>query len=111
MEVGVTRTIKQSLNRKRCEFDDYDFGKESINCEKPATHRLTYLRSGARGDPQSTAFHRDDCSRCSDQDVFVCDEHKKYKYKIEKKLGLVWCTSFNYGERYKHMFEWWEDMK
>jgi len=110
MKVGITRTIKQSLNRKRCEFGDYDFGEGYIDCEKPATHRLTYLRPNARGDPQSTAFHRDDSSRCSDQDVFVCDEHKEYKYKIEKELGLVWCASFGY-ERFKNMFEWWEEIK
>ncbi|GAI44030.1 unnamed protein product, partial [marine sediment metagenome] len=74
MKVGVTRTIKQSLNRKGCEFGDYDFGEGETECEKPATYRLTYLRPNARGDPQSTAFHRSDISDCSDQDVFVCDE-------------------------------------
>ena len=100
MKVGDTRTIKQRLNRRRCEY-----------CEEPATHKLTFLLPNARSNPQSKAYHRDDCSWCSDQDMFVCDEHEKDKRKIENDLGMGWCGSFIYGERFKHMFEWWEDVK
>ena len=100
MKIGEIRTIKQRFNRRGCEY-----------CEEPATHKLTFLLPNARGNPQSKAFHRDDCSWCSDQDVFVCDEHnKKDRYKIERELEMGWCSSFGY-ERFKHMFEYWEDIK
>jgi len=99
MEIGQIRTIKQRYNRRECEF-----------CEEPATHKLTFLLPNARTNPASSAYRHDDCSWCSDQDVFVCDEHEKDSRKIAGDLKMEWCSSFAY-ERFKHMFEYWEDIK
>lgn len=99
MKIGDIRTIKQRLNRKGCEY-----------CDESATFKLTFLLPNARSNPASKAYRRDDCSWCSDQDVFVCNKHKDVMYKIEKELGMGWCASFGY-ERFKHMFEYWEDVK
>lgn len=99
MQVGQTRTIKQRYKRKGCEF-----------CEEPATHKLTFLLPNARANPASSAYCHDDCSWCSDKAVFVCDEHERDSQKIANDLGMGWCASFPY-ERFKHMFEYWEDVK
>ena len=99
MKVGDIRTIRQRLNRRGCEY-----------CEEPATHKITFLLPNARSNPASKAYGRDDCSWCSDQAVFVCDEHEEDRYKIGRELEMGWCSSFGY-ERFKHMFEYWEEIK
>lgn len=99
MQVGQTRTIKQRYSRRRCKY-----------CEELATHKLTFLLPNARNNPASSAYGKDDCSWCSDEAVFVCDEHEKDNRKIARELGMGWCASFDY-ERFKHMFEYWEDIK
>ena len=99
MKVGDIRTIKQRFDRRGCEY-----------CEEPATHKLTFLLPNARGNPASKAYRHDDCSWCSDQDVFVCDEHEKDSKKIANELEMGWCSAFSY-ETFKHMFEYWEQIK
>ena len=97
--IGQTRTIKQIHKRLECEF-----------CEEPATYKLTFLLPNARGNPASKAYGRDDCSWCSDKNVFVCNEHEKDRFKIAREIGMGWCAAFPY-ERFKHMFEYWKDIK
>ncbi len=97
--IEQTRTIKQIHKRLECEF-----------CEEPATYELTFLLPNARGNPASKAYRHDDCSWCSDRNVFVCNEHEKDKWKIASELEMKWCSSFSY-ERFKHIFEYWEEVK
>lgn len=93
------RTIKQVHKRRICE-----------KCGELATHKLTFLLPNARANPASSAYGKDDCSWCSDEKVFVCDTHDKDCHLIAKELGMGWCASFPY-ERFKHMFEYWEDIE
>ncbi len=93
-----TRTIKQTLKRREC---DMCIGK-------PATHQLTFLLPNARSNPASSAYGRDDCSWCSDEKLFACDECEKDKWNIAEKIGMKWCSDFSY-KNFKHLFEYWEE--
>ena len=95
MNEGELRT--QECIRKKCEY-----------CDELATYKLTYLLPDGRRNPQSKAYGKDDCSWCQDAEVFVCDIHKKDMYKIEKDLGMEWCSAFPYSEKFKHFFLHWE---
>lgn len=99
MKEGDTRTLKQVCKRRECG-----------ECFKPATHKLTFLLRRTRMNPASAAYGRDDCSWCSDKDVFACKVHEKDRQNIAKSLGMVWCAAFSY-ERFPHMFLYWEVVK
>lgn len=96
---GQVRTIRQVLKRRLCE-----------RCDKKATFKLTFLLPHARSNPASAAYGKDDCSWCSDTAVFVCHTHEKERYVIAKELGMGWCAEFEYGERFKHLFEYWGEI-
>lgn len=46
--------------------------RECGNCGEPAVYRWTYLLKNYRSNPQSSAYRQDDCSYCSDHDVYSC---------------------------------------
>jgi len=100
MKEGEERTIKQVCKRRKCEY-----------CDKLATVQLTFLLPNCRSNPASSAYGKDDCSWCSDAEVFVCDKHEKDKYGIAEDNGKEWCAEYPYGERFKHLFLYWETVK
>lgn len=59
---GDVEVIRRTRVRKACEY-----------CGEPATQRHMYLLQNFRSNPASSAYRRDDCSRCSDHDIFTCD--------------------------------------
>jgi len=65
MKVGEIKITKQIARWRECEC-----------CGKPAKYRLTFLLEHFRSNPASKAYQRDDCSRCSDLDVFSCERCK-----------------------------------
>ena len=97
MKEGDIVEILKVCKRRECEI-----------CGEPATHRLTFLLKGARSNPQSRAYGRDDCSRCSDEDMFTCDKHAQDKYIYAKEKDMEWCSDFGYT-RFEHMFLYWEE--
>lgn len=78
-----------------------------IDCEKcgdePANRRHTYLLPNARRDPDSSAFGRDDCSWCSDHEVFTCAACYP-EGRHPSPVGYVWCATFPAIDRFAHMF-------
>jgi hypothetical protein len=81
---------------------------ECVGCGEPATRRHTYLLPNARGNPASSAYGKDDCSWCSDHEVFTCaDCHGGRAPTVE---GYGWCSTFTLqpgSSRFAHMFLTW----
>lgn len=92
---GEGKTRIQVQRRRECEV-----------CGEPATHKITFLLDGARGNPASAAYRRDDCSRCSDEDHFACAEHKE-AVRRDPPGGMGWCSTIAAAERYPHMLLHW----
>lgn len=89
---GEVQTITKVRQRKTCEI-----------CGEFAHFKHSYLLENYRNNPSSTAFRKDDCSWCSDVDVFTCLECQP-----ETPEG---CDSgrstFPANERFAHMFLEW----
>lgn len=104
MEEGATRTIEQVCRKRTCE-----------KCGESATHKLTFLLPNARTNSASKAYGRDDCTHCSDSDMFVCTEHSKDRDDIARELGMSWAGTldgtYDNGNRWKHLFLYWETIK
>lgn len=92
---GDIEVVRRILVRHECD-----------RCGEPATKRHTYLLPDARRNPASSAYGRDDCTWCSDEERFTCDEHKREPH-IE---GYGWCSTFTYNDRFAHMFTYWRDL-
>jgi hypothetical protein len=79
-------------------------------CGEPATKRHTYLLPDARRNSASSAYGRDDCSWCSDCEVFACDDCNGGR---EPKVdGYHWCSTFTIKpdhHRFAHMFLHWSE--
>ena len=60
---GDRRIITQVRARKGCD-----------ECGEFAHFKHSFLYEGMRSNPKSSAYGRDDCSWCSDVDVFTCRE-------------------------------------
>lgn len=99
MDEGEKRTIEQICKRRVCE-----------SCGEPATYKLTFLLPNYRSNPASNAYGRDDCTWCSDEDMFVCNKHEKDRRKLAEERGMFWCSSFPF-EKHKHMFLFWTTIK
>ena len=90
---GDKRT--QIATRRECEY-----------CSKLAVSKFSFLLPNYRTNPASSAYGKDDCSRCSDHIVYTCAEH-----------GEPWPTVEPYGqasgrypyENFKHLFLLWKD--
>ena len=102
MRVGETRTITEVAKWHECEV-----------CGYPAKYRITFLNdgdAGARRNPGSSAFGRDDCSWCSDHETYACQKHKKQLERKEPSWSYHWCASFPLKE-FKHMGFYWKRIK
>jgi hypothetical protein len=68
--------------------------RECAVCEEPATKRITYLYEGYRSNPASSAYHYDDCTWCSDDEAFACDEHTR-EVERDAPEGMQWAGTFD----------------
>lgn len=96
MRVGDIRTIKQILKWRECE-----------GCGKPAKYRLTFLLKHFRRNPSSTAYGKDDCSWCSDLDVFSCERCKHTLTQAPSGYEPECCISPL--KRFKHIAFYWQE--
>lgn len=91
---GTVQIMRQTRYRIECE-----------ECGEPAHFKHGYLLEGdARRNPASSAYGRDDCSWCSDQDHFTCKTCKKPRVD-----GYSWCSTFPASKRFAHMFLTWQE--
>ena len=99
---GETKTFIKTRVRQECE-----------NCGEPATQKHTYLNdgpTGARNNPASSAYGRDDCTWCSDYDLYLCDDCKRISYEVNIPRYYHWCSTFKI-ERMPHLFLCWEEQE
>ena len=94
---GTTETVVKTRMRHECDV-----------CGEPAHYKHTYLLEGARRNPASSAYGRDDCSWCEDESRFVCAEHKNDRTAPN---GYSWCSTFQASARFAHMFLYWRETK
>ena len=102
MRVGEIKTTKQIARWRECDV-----------CGYPAKWRITFLddnNGGCRRNPSSKAYGRDDCSWCSDYDVFACGKHEKEVKRSEPRTNFNWCGAFPL-KNFKHMGFYWETVK
>lgn len=96
---GDAETVVRVNTRKECE-----------NCGEPAHFRHTYLLPNARRNPESSAYRRDDCSWCSDHELFDCRECYIARGSREPRAeGYEWCSTFSNG-KFPHMFLYWREL-
>lgn len=77
-------------------------------CGEPAQFKHSFLLEGARRNPASSAYGKDDCSWCSDTELFVCKEHEKERTPPD---GYSWCSTFTASDRFANMFLYWQEKK
>ncbi len=96
------------LNEKRI---TEEVCKEQVcdECGEPAAYLHTYLLDGSRNNPRSRAYGRDDCSWCSDEDRYACDEHKE-SVRQNPPEGMRWCSTFP-RKKLEHLFLYWKITK
>ncbi len=94
---GETEIVIKTRMRHECEV-----------CGEPAHYKHTFLLHGARSNPASNAYGRDDCSWCEDESRFVCVVHKNENRAPE---GYSWCSTFSATERFAHMFLYWSEKR
>lgn len=93
---GETKTVIRTRVRIPCD-----------ECGEYATQRHTYLLPNARRNPASSAYRHDDCSWCSDHEVFTC-----YVCKRPSVEGYEPCATFSIEPgkmRFAHMFLRWRE--
>ena len=91
---GVRRITVDVRVRRSCE-----------ECGEPATRCHTFLLDGARSNPQSSAYRKDDCSWCSDEERYSCDAHENAVRKSPSH-GHGWCSTFDVN-RFPHRMLFW----
>lgn len=85
---------------------------ECHNCGEPAHYKQTYLLNGARSNPASSAYRKDDCSWCEDEAIFYCKKGENYgECKPPHIEGYEQCSTFGASERFAHMFLYWHEIK
>lgn len=70
-------------------------------CGEPAHYKHTWLLKGARSNPASEAYGKDDCSWCEDEKTFACQECTN---GVRPPEGYGTCSVFPASERFAHMF-------
>lgn len=90
---GEVRVITRTRLRHLCEF-----------CEAVATKKHTFLLPHARSTPQSSTYSRDDCTWCSDSDLFTCESCGSHPF-IE---GYEWCSTFS-AKKFPELFLFWHE--
>lgn len=96
-KVGEIRTTSEIARWHECE-----------QCGMPARYKCTFLLEGARRNPNSKAYGKDDCSWCSDLDIYACEKHKNEIWRDHD--GYVICSCFPL-KNFKHMGFYWEKKK
>lgn len=97
---GEVQIIRRQRVRRVCGY-----------CGEDASYKNTYLDDGdhgARYNPRSSAFGRDDCTWCSDFDDFLCSECHERGEAGNAPDGYNWCSTFHVG-RFPQMFLVWQD--
>lgn len=87
---GESRTVTNTKVRRICD-----------ECGEPAHFRHSFLLPNARRNPASSAYGRDDCTWCSDEETFTCRTHTARDTKPD---GYEWCSTFPANARFAHMF-------
>jgi len=77
---GEVQYIKRTRVRRECN-----------ECGEPADYRHTFLLDGARRNPASSAYGKDDCSWCSDAETWSCAPHRDTRNAPD---GYGWCGTF-----------------
>jgi hypothetical protein len=96
---GEIKTITKVRMRRPCE-----------ECGELAHYKHTFLLKGARSNPASKAYRRDDCSWCEDECQFVCQKHQA-SYRTSTLDGYEWCATFPASERFAHLFLYWKEIE
>jgi hypothetical protein len=89
----------QIITRRRVRY-------ECHICGEPAHFKHTFLLEGARRNPASSAYGKDDCSWCEDDSLFVCKDHEKERTPPD---GYSWCSTFTASDRFAHLFLYWKE--
>ena len=79
------------------------------SCNDPATCRISFLLEGARHNPDSKGYHKDDISWCSDDEAWACDDCKS-DVEHDPPTGMEWCATFS-GDKFPHMILHWEHVR
>ena len=95
MKLGEIRTTTEICKEQECEV-----------CGEPAKYQHTFLLQNARSNPCSSAYRKDDCSWCSDEDKYACEEHKE-EVRRDTPGGMSPCATFPRNERFEHLFLYW----
>jgi len=90
---GDIRTTTHVHRRIECE-----------ECGEPAHYKYSFLFEGMRSNPASSAYGCDDCSWCSDVDVFTC----KGCHPTVPNGCVNTPSRYTMGERFAHMFLEWD---
>ena len=99
MKLGEVTLIKKVCVSRECE-----------ECGETATKKHTFLYENARRNPASSAYGKDDCSWCSDAEVFSCDKDSEL-LRRNKPDDMEWCSTFTRNERFEHLFLYWKEEK
>ena len=75
--------------------------RECEACGKPAAYLITFLLDGARHNPASKGYGKNDVSWCSDYEIYACKVHK-----AESERNAPWgygrCSAFLLA-KFKHL--------
>ena len=88
---GETKTVIYKRCRAECD-----------ECGEVAHFKHAYLLRGARINPRSSAYGKDDCSWCEDTKKYTCKECKRPALE-----GYEWCSTMEAGDRFAHVFLRW----
>lgn len=66
---------------------------ECNNCGEPSTKRFSFCYINGRKNPASSMYGRDDCSYCSDADVYSCDACERDVRRETCPDGMQWAAT------------------
>lgn len=92
---GEMVVVVKTRKRHECEI-----------CGNPAAYKHTFLLNGARANPASSAYGRNDCLWCQDDARYVCAEHKN---ECRAPDGYEWCSTFEAKKHLAHLFLYWDE--
>lgn len=99
---GETKTILKTRVRRGCDY-----------CSEPAFYKNTYLdegSSGARNNPASSAYKRDDCMWSSDFDDYLCPDCHQVNNTENVPEGYQWCATFP-CDNFPDFFLRWDEVE
>lgn len=78
-------------------------------CGLPARYKITFLLPNARINPDSSAYQHDDCSWCSDLEIYACEMHHDI-IRQNPPEGYRWCAEFLL-KKFLHMGFYWKEIE